>query len=161
MTVQEMFERYNLNVVVRENLSIELKYMPYEDVIALQLHASVLSHIPRSETNKIYQPTEDAVLKKKMVNNTAVNAMNRITKEIEQVENLVNSLSDEEKFVTVEKYINCHSWKEIEQITEKNGTYWTRTTLKIYKKRADIKMQKAINELLDIGKFIMVESEGK
>jgi hypothetical protein len=159
MTVAEMFEQYRINKAVSDNLWTEIKFMGHEAIEALQLPAYVMSHIPRSETHKIYQPTEQLAIRINTINHQAIKALLELTKEIEKVDNLVQRLNDEEKFVVIEKYINCHSWKEIEQITEKNGMYWTKCTLKIHKKRADVFLQKSIDEQLKIGKFILLESE--
>lgn len=158
MTVSEMFERYRLNKAVFNNLLTEIKYLQSDTIEALQLPACVMSHIPRSETNKIHQPTEQLAIRLNTVNNDAVKALKQITKEIEQVENLLNELNERERFIITQKHINGASWREISIICEKNidsNLLWSKSTLKSDKKRAEKFLQNAIGKFECIGKFTL------
>jgi hypothetical protein len=159
MTVAEMFEQYRVNKAIFDNLLVELCYCR-EAIESLQLPAFVMSHIPRSETNKIHQPTEQLALRLHTINVDAVKALSEISKEVEKVESLVNKLNEREKFVIEHKYILNTSWREILHIAEvrySEGYPLSKGTLKKDKRRAEEFLQKAIDEQLKIGKFIIKE----
>lgn len=161
MTVSEMFEQYRINKAVFSNLLTEIKYLEKETIEALQLPAYALSHIPRSETNKIHQPTEEIAIRTDSVNHEAIKALKQITKEIEKVDNLVNMLNEREKFVIVHKHIKCMSWRQISAVVEQSNDIdipLSKCTLKNDKKRAEAFLQEAINQLQSVGNFIY-ESE--
>jgi hypothetical protein len=158
MTVSEMFEQYRINVAVCDSLLIELRHHGSEVIEALQLSAYCLSHVPRSETNRIHQPTEALALNLTLtidsINQGAIKAFKELTRDIQKVDNLVNKLNEREQFVVKEKYIKGSSWREMLEFTEKNNLAWAKGTLKSDKKKAEVFLQKAINEQVKIGKFI-------
>lgn len=161
MTVSDMFERYRINKAVFDNLICEIKYLENDTIEALQLPAYALSHIPRSETNKIYQPTEQLAIRMNTVNYDAVKALKQITKEIEMVDNLVNTLSEREKFVITQKYVKLASWRQISAMCEQcedDSLPLSKGTLKKDKKRAELFLQEAIDRLEMVGKLIYEEA---
>lgn len=160
MTVSEMFERYRINKAVFCNLLTEIKYLENYTIEALQLPAYVMSHIPRSQTNKIHQPTEELAIRVNTVNHEAVRALKQITKEIEQVESLVDMLNEREKFVIVQKYVKLSSWRQISAICEQcleSELPLSKGTLKKDKKRAEAFLQETIEKLESVGKLICEE----
>ena len=158
MTVSEMFEQYRINVAVCDGLLIELRYHGSEVIEALQLSAHCLSHVPRSETNKIHQPTEALALNLTLtidsINLEAIKTFKMLKRDIEKVDALINRLSERQQFVIREKYIKDSSWKDMLEFTERNGLSWSKGTLKSDKKKAEIFMQKTINGQNKVGKFI-------
>jgi DNA-directed RNA polymerase specialized sigma subunit len=154
MTVSEWFKQYLRNVDLRDYLQIELKYCGRETIEAMQLTAYVMTDIPRSETNKTYQPTENIALSIDTINQDTIKKFREVTKEIEIAEKLINKLPERQRFVVREKYINGASWAKIVEITEINKQPLTRSTIKSDKKKADLFLQDRINEQLKIGKFI-------
>jgi hypothetical protein len=161
MTVPEMFEQYRINKAVFDNLLTELKYCD-EAIEALQLPAYVMSHIPRSETNKIHQPTEALALRMNCINHDAIKALKNITKEIEKVEGLVNKLPERQQYIIKLRYVDLCSWGDILHMAEqryKDGYPASKQTLRRDKRNALAFMQKAIDEQLKVGKFILVKEE--
>jgi len=154
MTVSEMFEQYRINVAVCDGLLIELRHYGSEAIEALQLSAYCMTDIPKSETNRVHQPTEALALSIDSINREAIKAFKELTRDIQKVDNLVNKLNEREQFVVREKYIKGSSWKDMLEFTEKNNLAWSKGTLKSDKKKAEAFMQKTINGQNKIGKFI-------
>lgn len=159
MTVAEMFEQYRINKAVFDNLLTELKYCD-EAIEGLQLPAYVMSHIPRSETNKIHQPTEQLAIRLNTINHQAICGLKQISKEVEKVDSLLKKLTERERFVVEHKYIYATSWRDILRLAEERyneGYPLSKGTLKRDKQRAENFLQKAIDEQIRIGQFIVKE----
>ena len=141
MTVSEMFEQYRINVAVCDGLLIELRHYGSEAIEALQLSAYCMTDIPKSETNRVHQPTEALALSIDSINREAIKAFKELTRDIQKVDNLVNKLNEREQFVVREKYIKGSSWRDMLEFTEKNNLAWAKGTLKSDKKMAEMFLQ--------------------
>ena len=158
MTVCEMFEQYRINVAVCDGLLIELKHYGREAIEALQLSAYCMTDIPKSETNRIHQPTESLAISIDSINRNAIKVFKELTRDIEKVNKLVATLNERERFMIEHRYIFKTSRSKILQIAESkysDGVPISWSTLKKDKRNAEEFLQRAIDEQLKIGKFIM------
>lgn len=154
--VLESVKKLEKQLHLHESGNIETKD---ESIEGLSIQSPTLSDIPKSETNKFTSTTESVAinylhyLQPSVLEIKAIKAiiaekqtvLEQLADEIKIVDNLLISLTDQERFVIEHLYIKGLTYKQTilnyNKTFEQSSIYWAKTLWYI-RKRAFTKMQK-------------------